>query len=317
MLPRGKRFNSGRGTVLLCRFAVLALGTALLAPPIAGQELEPRAYAPNPVGANFVVAGYGYQSGDILFDPTVPITDATAYVNSAIFGYGRTFGLFGRMSSVGVVLPYVWASMNGDVAESHHDITRSGLADVRVKLSVNLLGGPALSPREFAARPKETTLGASVTVNAPTGQYDATKLINVGTNRWAFKPEVGLSYPVGRWTLDLYAGVWLFTDNTDFFGGKVLEQDPLASVQGHVIYNIRPRMWLAANATWYSGGRTYNNGIGASEQQDNSRVGLTFALPLGKQHSIKVAWANGVTARVGDKVNMYSVAYQFLWLDRK
>ena len=300
-----------------CSVACCALLLLVAAGAAPAQELEPRAYSPNPIGANFLVAAYGYSAGDVLFDPAVPITDAKAYVNSAAFGYGRSFGLLGRLASVGVVVPYVWASMNGNVFEDRRDITRSGLADVRVKFTVNLLGGPALTLREFAARKPRTTLGASVLVNTPTGQYDPAKLVNLGTNRWAFKPEVGLSVPTGRWNLDLYAGVWFYADNPDFYGGKRLEQDPLASLQAHVAYTIRPRMWIAADATWYSGGRTYNGGVPASERQDNSRAGLTFAMPLGKQHGLKVAWAKGVTARVGDKVNMYSISYQFLWFDKQ
>lgn len=297
----------------------LALAALLVvaAPPAAAQELEPRAYSPNPVGANFVAVVYGYQDGDLLFDPTVPITDAQAFLNSAIFGYVRTFGLFGRTASAGVVVPYVWGSLNGKVMEDRQEITRSGLADSRWRVSVNLLGGAALTPGEFAKRRPGTTLGASLTVNAPTGQYDGAKLINLGTNRWAFKPEVGFSQPLGRWAFELYTGVWLFTRNSDFYGGKTFEQDPLFSFQAHVAYTIKPRMWVAANATYYAGGLTSTDGVAASERQNNSRVGLTFAMPIGRRHSIKAAWARGVTARVGDKVDMYQIAYQFFWLDKQ
>lgn len=303
-----------RGTALIATSALLTFLAAHLA---SAQELEPRAYSPNPIGANFIVAAYGYQAGDILFDPTVPITDAKAFINSTAFGYGRSFPLFGRLASVGVVVPYIWASMNGNVGDDHRDITRSGLGDSRVKLTINLIGGPALRPREFMQRKPATTLGFSFAVQAPTGQYDGTKLINLGANRWSFKPELGLYHPAGRFTLELSAGIWLFTDNTDFYGGRTFEQDPLVSIQGHVSYTIKPRMWLAINGTYYSGGLTYNNGAPASEKQNNSRIGMTFSMPLGKQHSIKLAYAKGVTTRVGDKVDMYSVGYQFLWFDKK
>lgn len=293
----------------------LPLLALLAVSPARAQELEPRAYSPNPTGANFVVAVYGYQAGDVLFDPSVPITNAKAYLNSAVFGYGRSFGLFGRLASVGVVVPYVWASMNGDVYEERRDITRSGLADVRLKFTINLLGQPAMKPAEFMKRKPQSTLGFSLAVQAPTGQYDSTKLINLGTNRWSLKPELGFYHPAGRFTFEAAAGVWFFTENTDFFGGKVFEQNPLLSFQAHVSYTFRPRMWVAVNATYYSGGLTTTNGVDASEKQNNSRLGLTFSYPIGKQHSLKVAWAKGVTARVGDKVDIYSLGYQFLWFD--
>ena len=187
--------------------AALVLGVA----PLAAQELEPRAYAPNPTGANFVLLAYAHSTGDVVFDPSVPITDVSAHVNAGALFYGRTFGLFGRSASAAVQLPYVWGHIEGNVFEERRDVYRSGLADLRLRLTASLLGGPALPPREFAQRHPRTTLGASVVVVAPTGQYDPSKLVNVGTNRWAFKPEVGLSHPAGRWFLELYAGTWLFT----------------------------------------------------------------------------------------------------------
>src|SRR5262249_5476300 len=193
----------------------------------AAQELEPRAYSPNPTGANFVLLAYGHSTGDVEFDPGAPITNVSARLNQAALFYGRTFGFLGRSATAAVQLPYAWGNVEGDVSEERRSIYRSGLADLRLRLSTNLLGGPALSPREFAQRRPGTTLGASLVVIAPTGQYDPSKLVNIGANRWSFKPELGFSYPAGRWFIELYGGAWLFTENGDFFGGSVRHQEPL------------------------------------------------------------------------------------------
>ncbi len=209
----------------------LVVSLTIGATAASAQELEPRAYAPNPTGANFVLMAYGRSTGGVVFDPSVPITNVSAHVNTTALFYGRTFGLFGRSASAAVQLPYGWGTVEGDVFEERRSIYRSGLADLRLRLTTNLLGGPALPPREFAQRRPRTTLGASVVVTAPTGQYDPAKLINLGTNRWAFKPELGLSWPKGRWFVELYAGAWLFTDNRDFFGGSRREQQPLGSLR--------------------------------------------------------------------------------------
>ena len=92
-------------------------------------------------------------------------------------------------------------------------------------------------------------------MTAPTGQYDGKKLINLGTNRWGFKPEVGVAVPKGRWDFDAYLGVWLFTDNDDFYpGGRRRSQDQVVALQGHASYTFRPRLWAAVDATWYQGG---------------------------------------------------------------
>jgi hypothetical protein len=294
-----------------CRLAAaLVLGGASLAP---GQELEPRAYSPSPTGANFVLLVYAHTSGEVVFDPSLPFEDVKASVHAGTLLYGRTFGLLGRSASVGLGVPYVWGDMEGQVGEEFRAITRSGLADVRLRLTANLLGGPALDRAEFAKRRPATTLGTSLVVAAPTGQYDPAKLVNIGANRWAFKPEVGVVHPLGKVVVEGSVGAWLFTTNDDFYGGQTREQDPLLSLQAHASYTFKPRMWLAANATYYTGGRTTLDGRVNADLQKNSRLGLTFALPIGPRHSLKATWATGFTTRIGGDFDTVLVGWQYLW----
>ncbi len=295
--------------------ALLFLGVAAAAPAWA-QQLEPRAYSPAPVGANFFGVGYANSRGDVVFDPSLPFSDVRANVNAIAPFYARTFGLFGRLASVRAVLPYAWGTVEGNVGETFNRVTRSGLGDAALRFGCNVVGNPALSPRDFAARKPGTTLGASLTISGPTGQYDSSKLINIGTNRWAFKPELGLSQPLGKWWLELYAGVWFFTTNRDFYGGQTRAQDPLTVVQGHVSYTFRPRLWLALDGTWYGGGSTTVNDVANADRQENSRVGLTLAVPVARDHGLSFAYAKGTTTRVGSKLDTLSVAWQFLWFDR-
>jgi hypothetical protein len=277
------------------------------------QELEPRSYSPSPVGANFLVIAYTNTTGGVLFDPSLPFSDVDANLDALALGYGRTFGLFGRSASALIALPYVRGDLSGNVGEQARAISRSGLADPRIKLSVNLLGGPALTPAEFARRTPVTTLGASLTVVPPTGQYDSSKLINIGSNRWSFKPEIGVSVPLDRWYLEGYAGVWLFTDNDDFFGGQHREQDPITSFQLHASYTFRPRLWLAVDSTWYTGGRSTVDGARRNDLQSNARIGLTLSLPLGARQSLKLTWTDGATTRIGGDFSTFGVAWQYAW----
>jgi hypothetical protein len=203
--------------------------------------------------------------------------------------------------------------MSGNVAEEFQSIERAGWADVRARLAFNLLGGPALSPREFAARRPSTTLGTSLVVIAPTGEYDPAKLINISAHRWAMKPELGLSHPAGRFTLEGYAGVWLFTDNADFYGGSRREQAPMTTFQAHVAYTFRPRLWLAGSVTYYVGGHTTLDGVEKQDRQESSRLGLTLATPISRHFSLKAYWTNGVTVRVGGDFTTWGIAGQALW----
>jgi len=277
------------------------------------QEMEPRAYSRAPVGTQFVVLSYAYQSGDVTTDSALPLRDVNVKLNFASFAYGRTFNIAGRQANVIALLPYIWGRANGTVFEGPQEITRSGLGDVRLRFSTYLIGGPALNPREFAAYKPRTLLGVSVTVVAPTGQYDPRRLVNLGSNRWSFKPEVGLSRPSGRWTFELAGGVWLFTPNNNFFGGSRREQKPLTSLQGHVIYTLRRRMWVALDATYYNGGRTVVDKVVKADLQSSSRLGATFSFPVNQRQSLKVVMAKGVTSRFGHNLSTIAVGWQYTW----
>jgi hypothetical protein len=289
-----------------------ASGTAL------GQDLEPRAYSPSPLGTNFFGVVLGNSQGGVLFDPSVPITDAEASINLASLAYAWTFGLWGRQGLVSVAMPYAWGDVEGFVGEETEArrVTRSGLADARVKASLNLLGSPALDRAAFAATPHGTVLGLSLTVQAPIGEYDNTKLINLGTNRWSFKPEVGVSVPVGPWFLDAYAGAWFFTDNDEFYPGEVTRrQDPITTFQVHAGRTFRSRAWVAFDATWYGGGASTSDDGPPSERLSNSRYGATLAIPITKAQSLKIGASTGASTRVGSDFDSVAIAWQMLWFD--
>jgi hypothetical protein len=290
--------------------AVLALACAWGA-PAAAQEMEPRAYSPNPVGTTFLLATFARSTGGILTDPSLPVDDVEAEVDSVALGFGHTFGLFGRSAGIAIVQPRSSGHFSGTLNGEDAEASRSGIGDTKLKLTANLLGAPALSFAEFAQRKPRTTLGASLTVSAPTGDYHGDKLVNIGTNRWAIKPEIGLSHPVGPWSFEAIAGVWLFEDNDNFFGGQRREQEPLASVQGHVGYTFRPRLWLAVNATFYEGGRTTIDGLRRDDRQSNSRYGLTFSMPVSRRQSLKLHWNDGASTRFGSDFTTWGVTWQY------
>jgi hypothetical protein len=295
----------------LCVATCVALVFAPL--PAGAQELEPRAYSPAPVGMNFVTLGLSQSSGGVAVDPTLPLDNVETKFQTATVGYQRTFALAGRTASAGVVVPYGWGDASGDVFEEYRSIRRSGLADARLRMAVNLYGGPAGDPQQFAARTRSTQVGASVTVVAPTGEYDSNQLINLGSNRWSVKPEIGLYQPWGPWSFELAAGVWIFGDNDEFFGGQRREQNPVTAVQTHVGYTFRPRLWVAADYTYYWGGSTRLDGVAKRDRQESSRAGLVASFPLTKVYSLKLGWSNGVTARIGADFTTYSVLVQRVW----
>jgi hypothetical protein len=280
------------------------------------QEMEPRAYSPSPLGTNFFAAVLGGSRGEILFDAAVPITDAHAELGTATLGYGRTFRLGSRQGLVALALPYAWGHAEGNVGGTSRRVWRSGFADVRIKVSLNLVGPRAMTVDEFRKSPRKTIFGVSLAVQAPTGEYERTQLINIGTNRWAVKPEVGVSIPAGGWYLDLYAGVWFFEDNDAFYAGaSKKQQDPLTALQFHSSYTFKNRAWIAFDATWYGGGASTVDANPPSQPQSNSRAGLTFSAPITAHQSIKVSGSTGTTTRTGTDFDSLLVGWQFTWFD--
>jgi hypothetical protein len=292
----------------------LAVAVALeITEPAMAQQLEPRAYAPAPVGMSiFGVTGL-YTTGDVVIDPSVPIENLHARVRVVAPFYGRTFELFGKQASVGLSVPIADADATGDVLGVGRSIHRTGLGDPAFRIAVNLIGLAALTRQEFATRTRKTTVGASFSVIAPFGQYDRAKLINLGTNRWAFKPELGLSQPLGNWDFELYAGVWLFTANNDFYGGQVRRQDPLTTTQAHVVYMFMPYLWASLDFTYYTGGVTTVSGQTKNDRQNNSRTGITLVLPAARQQQLKLSWSKGVSVRLGQDFDAFGVAWQYVW----
>ena len=279
------------------------------------QELEPRAYSNAPIGTSFAIAGYTRLSGPVLPSPSLAAIDIDARVDIYTLGYARFLDVFGRTSSFTVVVPYANADLRGSVGENSREIHRAGIGDVYLRGAINLFGHPALKPPEFALRPDVLAGGASLTVLAPTGQYEPSRLVNVGTNRWAVKPDIGVSYPIGRWFMEAAAGVWHFTDNDDFRGDRRRSQEPLAVYQLHGGYSFRPGLWLAADYGRYVGGRTAVDGAPNDDEQHNSRVGLALSLPVGRGWSTKLAYSKGTVVRVGGDYRIASIAVQYRWFD--
>ncbi len=239
-------------------------------------------YQNAPVGLNGLVIGYGYSAGNFLVDSSLPIEGAKASLHGLTVGYLRSIDLFGKSAKVDVVVPVSWGTFEGFVAGEFRTRKPSGIADPRFRLAVNLIGAPALSLREFSRYRQKTILAVSLQVAAPLGQYDSERLINLGANRWSFRPEVGVSNARGRFYAEMAAGAWLFTDNQSYFGSSTLSQGALYFVKGALIYNFRPGIWLAVNYGFATGGETRIDGSSAATLQRNSRIGATFSFPVSR-----------------------------------
>src|SRR5215475_9850947 len=293
------------------------LGVALVAVILAAamtaeaQQLEPRTYTNTPVGMNFLLLGYAYTTGDVAFDTSAPIEDGEIAVHSAFLAYVRSLDVWGHTGKLQLALPYAWLSGSAKVAGSPVSTEISGLGDPQAKFSLLFYGGPALTFQEFESYTPDLIVGASFAVTAPLGQYDSDKLVNIGTNRWSFKPEIGIAKTWGPVTLELAPSATFYTDNDDFLGRR-LQRDPLYAVQGHVVYHTRFGLWAAVDATYYGGGRKNVGGVEGEPLQD-VRVGGTLAIPIDRHNSLKLSASTGAFARAGGSYTTAAIAWQFRW----
>jgi len=278
------------------------------------QQLEPRAYSASPVGINIGILAYGYSAGDLNFDPSLPIDNASAKISNAAIGYFRSINVAGRSANVSVAMPYTFGDIQGDYMGVFTPIYRSGVSDMGARFAINLYGARAMKLKEFASYKQRTNVGVSVSSIMPTGQYDPNKLINIGSNRWAVKPEIGVSHAFRKTKLilDAYAGAWLYTTNSNLQGRR-RSQAPIVGAQFHLSYDFGRRLWAAFDANLFRGGRTAINGALRNDLQSNSRIGGTVSLPLTRRQSVKVAYARGAYTTIGGNFQTISFAYQYLW----
>ena len=277
------------------------------------QDIEPRAYSNAPVGVNFLIAGYAYTEGAVPFDASLPVKNAQLKTSNAVLAYARVLDLWGMSGKFDAIVPYTWLSGTAELRGETVERIVDGLADARFRLSVNLYGAPALTLNEFRNYEQDLIVGASLQVSVPSGQYDNNRVVNIGTNRWSFKPEVGISQAIGPWTLESQVAATFFTDNRDFFGGNTRSQDPIYSLQGHVIYGSRSGVWGSLDVTYFTGGRTTLNGVEGDDLQQNWRVGGTLAFPLDINNSVKFYASKGVSARTDNNYDLIGIAWQYRW----
>ena len=279
----------------------------------AAQDIEPRTYFNAPTGINFLIAGYACTQGALQFDSALELTDADLRTSNAVLAYARVFELGGKQAMVDVVIPYT--GLSGTALHQGDPVERdvNGFANPAVRLVWNFHGAPALSLEQFRAWQPGLVVGASLRVSAPWSQYDASRLVNIGTNRWSFRPEIGLSKNFGPWALEGSLAATFHTVNDDFFGGRRREQDPLYAVQGHVIRSFRGGSWLSVDATYYAGGRSTLNGVVKADLQQNWRAGATYTISIDRKNSIKLHASTGFSDRTGNSFDLFGIAWQHRW----
>lgn len=297
---------------------LLAILTGFPALVCHGQELEARRWTHLPMDINFAGAGYAYTTGDIALDPVLLIDDGEFEGHSVSLKYIRTFEFIGKSARVDLIQGYQDVTWNGLLQGAPASVYRSGLSDASFRFAVNLLGAPPLKGKEFAeyrAKTKhETIAGVALVTQLPTGNYLDDKLLNLGANRFTFRPQAGLVHNSGKWMTELTGATWFFTDNDDFFNGNYLEQAPLYTLQGHLVYTFRPGLWAGTGVAYGIGGESTLNGVDKDDRRGNLVWSVSTGIPVSKTVGISLTYLAFRTQEdVGSSSDNLAAGITILW----
>lgn len=279
-----------------------------------GQDVEPRRWTSLPVGINVIGAGYAHSTGDVAFDPVLLVEDAKVDAHTFVVSYARTFGLFGRSARFDAIVPWQHATWKGLLEGAPASATRDGPADPTFRLSVNLVGAPAVGMDEFrkraAAQPVNTVVGAAISVLAPLGNYLEDKLLNLGQNRYVIRPQIGVLHTRGKWSYELTGSTFFYSTNNDFYGGNTLKQDPVHALQAHVIHIFKPGLWASLSAAYGWRGETTVNDVASNNDKSDLLAALSVGFPVTRNQGIKLAYVRSETHRVtGADLDTLAIAW--------
>jgi hypothetical protein len=298
------------GRLLACA-AILAWGAAR---PLHAQFTDPRTYTVSPVGLNQFQATYAYAHADASVDTALVVAGAHVELNQATLAYTHYLSVLGDLGWVTANAPF--GRLSGSVAGTAIQGSASGAADASLELGMLLAGGRALSAAQFADYTPATTCGVGLTITAPTGEYRADKLLNLGSHRWSFKPEIGVAHPFGdeqTWEIDGYANVTFFTDNTTYHGVEILRQQALPGFEVHLSHDFTPRLWVSVDARYAFRGDTFVDGSDQHSSQQSLTLGSEVSWALTSSQSLALVLASAVVHKNAPDASGVAIRYVYNW----
>jgi hypothetical protein len=286
--------------------------------PCLAEELDPRRWVHLPINTNFVGTGYAYTNADIGFDPVLKIQNGQVDMHTWVAKYIRSFALFDKTARISFLQAYQDGQWTGLLDGTSKTINRNGWTDTTIRFAINLYGSPPLQGKEYAtyraAKVVETNIGVGLAVQLPTGDYMDDKLINLGTNRFTFRPQFGISHKRGKWLAEATGIVALYTDNDEFFNGKNLKQNPLYIIHGHLIYTFLPGLWASASAGYDYGGRSTVDGAKKDDRKQNLAWAFSFGLPINRHWGVKATYIGTRTQEsTGIDSDTFAIGVSTFW----
>ena len=278
------------------------------------QFTDAHNYDNNLVGINQIEFSYAYVHANSSIDSSLIIAGARLNLDQGTISYTRYFGVANHTTWVSAGVPI--AGLGGEVAGTNIRNSISGDGDSSYQVGTLLIGGPALNSSQFENYKPTTIFGVSLSITAPTGSYDSTKILNLGAERWSFKPEFALSHPFGphqKWQLDAYVNSYFYTHNTSYRGRTILRQEPLPGFEGHISYALNDKMWVSADTRYSFRGTTLVNGVDQDNSQRNFILGSEVNVSINARNSLLFEFGKALVHQNGPASVGFSVKYDYTW----
>lgn len=295
-------------------FVCFALAVLRFPNQLFAQFTDPRTYDNTPVGVNQLELAYAYAQSNASIDTSLIVAGAKLKLNAGTVDYTRYFSFLHCLAWVEASVPL--AGLDGSVTGTKIHGSSTGAGDSSYQVAVLLKGGPALSVAQFADYKPTTTVGVSLTISAPTGLYNAHKVLNLGADRWSFKPELAVSHPFGpeqKWEVDGYANAYFYTDNTSYLGTEILRQQALPGLEGHISYSFTNSLWASVDTRYSFRGDTFVNGVNQNNGQQNFTLGSEVNVSVNPQNSLAFEFAKALLHQNGPAYTGFAVKYSITW----
>ena len=279
------------------------------------QDLEPRRWTPLPAGTNIVGISYAYTSGDLDFDPLLEIEDAKLKRDSLYFNYTRFFTLANKLTRFDAIIPYHNSKWDGLLRGEEASAKRDGMGDPTFRLSINLFGAPTPGTKtKDQKKSNNTVVGAAIAVTVPWGEYYEDKLLNIGSNRYTIRPQIGVVHTSGPWSYELTGSIFFFTDNNQFYNGNKVEQDPFYAVQAHIIRVFSPGVWGSLSTGYGKGSESIVNGVSKDDEREGFISSLAFGIPITQNQGVKFSyiwWENDTTQATVSDTDTFALSWSY------
>lgn len=282
--------------------SIIALIMITLSIPFTAiAENDPRDSINAPDGTSIFLFYYrNYYGSDLYANGTKTSNNLDFNLDMAIFRYAHFVSLGDWTWSYDVLQPI------GDLDFTTYNT--NGLGDTNFATHIN-------TPYLIQTDKMKYMMSAGFYLSAPTGDYDNSKVVNLGTNRWSYKFEyTPLILQAGKLVLEFTGDVTFYTDNNDYGAASAeLETDPLFGLTTHLSYNLTDSFWIGASHYYYSGAENDVSGVNQNDQAKTQALRLTASFNVAPNVIMMLQYQTEIKKDNGVKQDYVGTRIAYIW----